>query len=308
MIWFYCHVFFFCGGKSELLSSDWNIVQYMIYGTPQYFLKQQKAACGQVTLCLSMHSVKNVNNGSEWRPKSILLQILRNILILISRSYYWFRIILPWVLWRTVSLLNVLFAVWPECYPKAFKSRLSEDVRKEDTACYVWKKIWSQGQKVVVFIQRELILHLTLLWLVSYYKKDLKEDKEDSVHTRVRACIPQVLCEFTFLHLWGWADKLRSSAWSFSALHREHADLPRFTFVFPTTVGRSWEKWFNCNEFPRKSLDFQVKRRPQSGAPPHWKEPSEVVQHVQSDSGLSCLEILPDNSVGKSTSTHCKVF
>lgn len=51
-----------------------------------------------------------------------------------------FRIRLPWVSWRTVSQVNVLPAVWPECHPKAFKSRLREDVRKEDTACYVWKK------------------------------------------------------------------------------------------------------------------------------------------------------------------------
>lgn len=43
---------------------------------------------------------------------------------------------------RTVSQVNVLLAVWPECHPKAFKSRLREreDVRKEDTASYVWKK------------------------------------------------------------------------------------------------------------------------------------------------------------------------
>lgn len=67
----------------------------------------------------------------------------------------------------------------------------------------------------------------------------------------------------------------------------------------PLRGGSSWGKqWLSCSAFPLTSLDFQMKRGPQSGAPPRSEESSEVVQHVQPNSGLSCLEILPDNRVG----------
>lgn len=170
-----------------------------------------------------MHTVNNDKNGSELWPKIFCYRFHKTFWCSQAGNIpgcdgNQFRIRLPWVSWRTVSQVNVLFAVWPECHPKAFKSRLREDVRKGDTARYVWKKIWHRGQKVVVFLQGELILHLALLWSVSCHKKDHKdwkqEDKEDSVYIRAR--IPQVLCELTFQNV---ERESVSRAWSFSALH-----------------------------------------------------------------------------------------
>lgn len=221
-----------------------------------------------------MHTVNNDKNGSELWPKIFCYRFHKTFWCSQAGNIpgcdgNQFRIRLPWVSWRTVSQVNVLFAVWPECHPKAFKSRLREDVRKGDTARYVWKKIWHRGQKVVVFLQGELILHLALLWSVSCHKKDHKdwkqEDKEDSVYIRAR--IPQVLCELTFQNV---ERESVSRAWSFSALHLMVTWVPGFSFVFQHTkmvseaqlhsvrrLGR-WSVW--RKRANRANLRFKRKR------------------------------------------------
>ena len=74
-------------------------------------------------------------------------------------------------------------------------------------------------------------------------------------------------------------------------------------FLYPLTA--DGKKWFHFSEFPLQSLDFQIARASEWSSSAA-KGAAEVDHHVRSNSGLSCLEILPDNIVGKPTSTHCK--
>lgn len=107
------------------------------------------------------------------------------------------------------------------------------------------EKIWSQGQKLVVFRYGEnSSFILTPLCSVSYHRKVLKdqvqEDKADSMYMHVYmctcVCVYYSACvnlhSLNLMGQWGWADKLSLVFLCSSPYGEEHPGLVRFGFVF----------------------------------------------------------------------------